>query len=195
MPRHPANSFACKPQALSSRSSPAARTHPNLMAWPVKWMRPSREKTGAFVALWRPIAGVSSLQRHILISLSIRDIHKAADSGFSKSQPPACWQSISASRAFPDAVGPPAALLADRSCAVEPDPPRSIPLWQDLPPPKNALAINAVLKDGLPCVTSAHEVVDRSAIVQTDFARHLFIGPEFQDASIQVIFSRGMPFS
>ena len=101
---------------------------------------------------------VSSLQRHILISLSIRDIHKAGDSGFSKSQPAACWQSISASRAFPDAVGPPAAVLADRSCALEPDPPRSIPLWQDLPPPKKAPASNVVLKDGLPSVTSAHEV-------------------------------------
>ena len=128
---------------------------------------------------------VSSLQGHILISLSIRDIHKAGDSGLSKSQPAACWQSISASRAFPDAVGPPAAVLADRSCAVEPDPPRSNPLWQDLPPPKKAPPINVVLKHGLPSVTSAHEVVDRSAIFQTDFARHLFIVPEFQDASMQ----------
>ena len=127
----------------------------------------------------------SSLQRHILISLSIRDIHKAGDSGFSKSQPAACWQSISASRAFPDAVGPPASVLADRSCAVEPDPPRSIPLWQDQPPPKKAPTINVVLKDGLPSVSSAHEVVDRPAIFRTDFARHLFIGPEFQDASMQ----------
>ena len=50
---------------------------------------------------------------------------------------------------------------------------------------KKAPAINVVLKDGLPSVTSAHEVVDRPAIFQTDFARHLFIGPEFQDASMQ----------
>ena len=128
---------------------------------------------------------VSSLQRHTLISLSIHDIHTADESGFSKSQPAACWQSISALRAFPDAVGLPAAVLADRSCAVDPDPPRSIPLWQDLPAPKKAPAINVVLKDGLPSVTSAHGVLERPAIFQTDFARHLFIGPEFQDASMQ----------
>ena len=125
------------------------------------------------------------MQRHIPISLSIRDIHKAGDSGCSKSQPAACWQSISASRAFRGAAGPPAAVLADRSCVVEPDPPRSSPLWQDLPPPKKAPEINVVVKDGLPSFTSAHEVVDRPAIFQTNSARHRFIVPEFQDASMQ----------